>query len=100
MGVPKEIDNPNPNIEAVQNSIYAQYWAKYIADRYNENSRVLTCYVDLRGLQIGNNLFRNFYFYDNAVWVLNKISNYSITTEGTIECEFVKVQDVKNYKEQ
>ena len=100
MGVPKEIDNPAPNMEAVHNSIYAQYWAKYIADRYNENSRVLTCYVDLRGLQVGNNLFRNFYFYDNAVWVLNKISNYSITTEGTTECEFVKVQDVKNYKEQ
>lgn len=98
MGVPKELDTPTPDMEAVSNSIYAQYWRDYIADRYDQNSRVCTCYVDLRGLQVSNALFRNFYYFDNAVWVLNKINNYSMTTVGTTLCVFVKVQDVKNYK--
>lgn len=99
MGVPQEVDNPDANKEAVQNSIYSQYWSRYLGDRYDVNSRVLECYVDLRGLQVSNALFRNFYYFDNAVWVLNKITNYSMTTEGTTQCEFVKVQDVNNYKE-
>ena len=98
MGVPQEIDNPSPDIVAVENTIYAQYWRDYLGDRYDKNSRVLTAYVDLRGLQVDNRLFRKFYYFDNAYWVLNKISNYSITTEGTTQCEFVKVQDMKNYK--
>lgn len=98
MGIPQEIDNPNPDTEAVQNSIFSQYWRDYLADRYDQDSRVLTCYVDLRGLQVGNALFRNFYYFDGAIWALNKINNYSMTTIGTTQCEFVKVQDVKNYK--
>ena len=98
MGVPQELDNPDVDTEAVQNSIYSQYWRDYLGDRYDTNSRVCECYVDLRGLQVGNALFRNFYYFDNAVWVLNKIANYSMTTEETTLCEFVKVQDVKNYK--
>lgn len=98
MGVPLELDNPDVDTEAVQNSIYSQYWRDYLGDRYDTNSRVCECYVDLRGLQVSNALFRNFYYFDNAVWVLNKIANYSMTTEGSTLCEFVKVQDVKNYK--
>lgn len=98
MGVPLELDNPDADTEAVQNSIYSQYWRDYLGDRYDTNSRVCQCYVDLRGLQVSNALFRNFYYFDNAVWVLNKIANYSMTTEGSTLCEFVKVQDVKNYK--
>lgn len=98
MGVPLELDNPDADTEAVQNSIYSQYWRDYLGDRYDTNSRVCQCYVDLRGLQVSNALFRNFYYFDNAVWVLNKITNYSMTTEGSTLCEFVKVQDVKNYK--
>lgn len=98
MGVPQELDNPDPDTKAVQNSIYSQYWRDYLGDRYDQNSRVLSCYVDLQGVQVRNALFRNFYYFDNAVWVLNKITNYSLTTTGTTKCEFVKVQDIKNYK--
>lgn len=98
MGIPQELDNPDADTEAVQKSIYSQYWQKYLSDRYDQNSRVLTCYVDLRGVQVSNALFRNFYYFDNAVWVLNRIINYSMTTIGTTQCEFVKVQDINNYK--
>ena len=30
-------------------------------------------------------------------WVLNKISNYSLTTWDPTECEFVQVRDISNY---
>lgn len=100
MGVPQELDNPDADTEEVQNSIYTQYWRRYLQDRYSVDSRVCECYVDLRGLQVGNRLFRNFYYFDNAVWALNKISNYSMNTIGSTLCEFVKIQDISNYLEE
>jgi hypothetical protein len=99
MGIPTELDNPDIDVEATANSIYAQYWRRYLGDRYSVDSRVCECYVDLRGLQVGNRLFRNFYYFDNAVWALNKISNYSMNTIGSTLCEFVKIQDISNYME-
>ena len=40
---------------------------------------------------------RKFYFFDNSIWVLNKIDSYDITSYGTTRCEFIKVQDICNY---
>ena len=95
-GVPAEIDNP---VIAVGNdtSVYERFWAKYIADRNNVDARVCTAYVDLRGFQPGPEMLRDFYYFDGAMWVLNKIANYSLTTPGTTQCEFVKVRDQANY---
>ena len=100
LGTPLEVNEPAvefPNPDT--SSIYAKGWKKYIGDRYDVDTRVLTCKVDLRGLgeQIGQNLMRNFYFFDSSYWVLNKIKNYSITTEDLVECEFIKVKNTTNY---
>lgn len=100
LGMPKELDNPIPDATETDGDsyIYNRYWAAYLGDRYDRDSRVMTCSVDLSGMQVSNALFRNFYWFDNALWVLNKINNYSLTTIGSTECEFVKVKDMKNYK--
>lgn len=100
MGTPLEVSEPVitfPNPDTT--SIYAKGWKKYITDRYDVDTRIMTCKVNLRGLgeQIGQNLMRNFYWFDNSCWVLNKIKNYSITTEDLVECEFIKVKDRTNY---
>lgn len=79
--------------------IYDRYWKAHIADIYDVDSRLMKCKVNLSGMQVGQSLMRNFFFYENAIWVLNKISNHSITTDDLTECEFVKVKDIKNYTE-
>jgi hypothetical protein len=78
-------------------SIYDRYWKAYLTDRYDVDARVMKCKVNLSGMQVGQSLMRNFFFYENAIWVLNKISNHSITTDDLTECEFIKVKDIKNY---
>lgn len=95
-GTPSEAQMPGVTFASGSN-IFDQYWGKYIADRYDDDSAVVTCYVDWRGYQIGPDLFKNFYFFDNCVWALNRIINYSLTTFGTVQCEFVKVQATTNY---
>ena len=66
-------------------------------DRYDVNTKVMKCRVDLSGHQVGQNLLRKFYWYEGSLWVLNRITNYSLTTYDPVECEFVQVQDKDNY---
>lgn len=95
-GTPAEVDIPDV-IFHVDSSIYNQYWSRYITDRYDNDSKVMTCKVNLSGMQVDESLFRSFYYFDGALWALNKIINHSLTTWDETECEFIKVQDKSNY---
>lgn len=96
-GTPKEINIPGVNIDALPNTLYEKGWKAYLADRYDKDTKVMTCYVSLAGLQVGQELLRKFYYYGGSIWVLNAIRNYSLTTRHAVECEFVQVQDKTNY---
>ena len=95
-GTPAEVDIPDVTFH-VDSSIYNQYWSRYITDRYDNDSKVMKCKVNLSGMQVDESLFQSFYFFDGALWALNKIINHSLTTWDETECEFVKVQDKSNY---
>jgi hypothetical protein len=95
-GDPAELLIPGLNVGANSN-LFEQFWEKYISDRYDDDSAVVTAWVDLRGMQVGPDLLRQFYAFDGAVWSLNRITDYSLTTFGPTKCEFVKVQDITNY---
>jgi hypothetical protein len=95
-GTPQEIDNPDAEYPA-EGTIYARGWEAYIADRYDVDTKVVRCFVDWRGVQVNESLLRNFYVFDNALWVLNKITNYTMTSYTTTECEFVKVKNKNSY---
>lgn len=95
-GTPDEIDIPEVVHEA-DAPIYPKAWAQYLADRYDVDSKVVTCKVDLRGIEVGIDLLRKFFYFDNAWWVLNKVSNYNLTGHAPVDCEFVKVKNRNNY---
>ena len=95
-GDPLESQIPGISFGASSN-IFDGYWKKYISDRYDDDSVVLLCNVDLRGMQVNEDLFRRFYAFDGCLLALNRIINHSLTTSGTTQCEFVKVQDINNY---
>ena len=78
-------------------TIYERGWQRYLSDRYDVNTKVMTCRVNFAGMQVNQELLRKFYWYDNTLWVLNAIRNYSLTTFDPVECEFVQVQDKDNY---
>lgn len=95
-GYPKQLDIPRIHLmEGI--TLYERFWKKYLSDRYDVNTKVMTCRVDFSGMQVNQELLRKFYWYENTLWVLNKITNYSLTTYDPVECEFVQVQDKNNY---
>lgn len=95
-GVPRQLDIPGITYDP-ESTIYETAWKAYISDRYDVNTKVMTCRVDFSGIQVSQELLRKFYWYDNSIWVLNAIRNYSLTTYDPVECEFVQVQDKDNY---
>ena len=73
--------------------IYNEYWNNYIADVYSINTRVMECYCFLDNI---DEVFREFYYYDNCIWILSKVVDWNMETKyckGT----FIKVNDVDNY---
>ena len=76
-------------------TLYANYWKAFYDDQFDVNTKKVTCYVKLD--RVNQDMMRKFYYFDNSIWVLNKIDSYDITSYGTTRCEFIKVQDIYNY---
>ena len=77
--------------------IYAKRHRAYIAERYDKDTRMLTCRINHLGLDASQDLLRHFYYYDGAVWVINAVRNLSITTYDTVEVDLIRVGDMNNY---
>lgn len=95
-GVPKEIYIPNINY-GEDATLYNKFWKSYLTDRYDVNTKKVSCYVNLEGMTINQSTLRDFYYFDNCIWVINKIEKYLSNSYGTTKIEFVKVNDTDNY---
>lgn len=77
-------------------NIYSNFWKTYLEDLYDINTKILTVYVRLKG-KVGYDLLRQFYWFENAVWRINKITDWNIGLDDVTKVEFVKVQDLEGY---
>lgn len=48
-------------------------------------------------LDVKYDLLRQFYYFEDSYWILNKIDAYDINSDSTVRCEFIKVQDINSY---
>jgi hypothetical protein len=91
-GVSREIYVPacivTPNL-----GIYNKYWNHYISDVYSINTRVMECYCYLDNI---DTVFKEFYYYDNCLWILSKITDWSMETK-MCKAVFIKVNQKSNY---
>lgn len=95
-GIPKETGIPGLRYDT-KASRYARAWKAYLSDLLDKDTKVMRCRVRFDGLPVGPGLLRRFYWYEGSLWVLNKISNCSLTTPDPVECEFIQVQDTDHY---
>ena len=83
-----------PNCTYGQNiGVYNEYWKHYISDVYSINTRVMECYCFLDNI---DKVFREFYYYDNCLWILSKVTDWSMDTK-LCKAMFIKVNDINNY---
>ena len=93
-GTPREIFIPATSI-LPDIDIYNRYWSRYISDVYNVNTRIIKCKAFIQNIQ---NAFREFYYYDNSLWILSKVEDWNSNTK-LCNATFTKVNDKKNYLE-
>lgn len=80
-------------------SIYDVAWKDYIRDIYSVDTRKLTCYVRAEmDEKPWPYWLRRFYWFENSIWVLNEIKDLNPASFDTCKMEFIKVQDMNNYK--
>lgn len=79
-----------------KSTIYDYFWDTYIPDMYDINTKVLTCYCQLKE-RPNPEWLQRFYWFDNAIWRLNKITDWNVSSFETTKMEFIKVQDIDNY---
>lgn len=91
-GLAREIYIPSCTYEAGM-GIYNKYWARYIADVYSVDTRVMecTCYLDNI-----SDVFRKFYLYDDCLWILSKVTDWDMDTKKC-KAVFIKVNDRDDY---
>ena len=80
-------------------AIYDVAWRDYIRDLFNENTRKLSCYVKV---QMDGRPWpywlRRYYWFENSLWALNSIKDLNMASFDTTQMEFIKVNDINNYK--
>lgn len=97
-GVPKELYNLDGVTYPDNSTLYYKFWEKYISDQLSINTKKITCYVDLNKLgRVNNELLRNFYYFNNSYFIINKIYDYDINSFDTTKVEFILVNDINNY---
>lgn len=94
-GEPRELYIPTYATKP-ESTIYYNFWKKYIEDLYDVDNKVVDAYVFLE-FKPNESLLRDFYYFDNAVWRINKITDWNLIKEGTTKVQFVKVKNTSNY---
>lgn len=95
-GMPMATFSPN-TYNTIGDNIYNFYWKSYINDMYDQDTKKLTCYVRIDN-RPDSGWLRKWYVFDNCIWRLNEIKDWNAGDWGTTQCEFIRVQDIDNYK--
>ena len=87
-----------PNVYSTDgDSIYDKFWKNYIGDLYDVNTKTFKTFVNFKERPNGS-MLRRYFWFANGIWRLNAIQDLDINSYQTTQCEFVKIQDMDNYK--
>ena len=101
--IPKKLytlDNPFSNkskVPTINQSLYSRFFKKYFDERYSIQTKVVTCYMQLTLFDYINFQFNKFVMIDHQLYMVNKISDYDISTVEPTKVELITVNDINNY---
>lgn len=94
-GHPQETFVPN-TYSTDGDSLYDKAWKNYIRDTYDVNTKSFTAFVKFDSVDVS--MFRKYFWFSNGLWRLNAVRDYNVNGYDTVQCEFIKVQDIENFK--
>lgn len=97
-GVPAVVDIPDVVYDE-NSTIYGLFWREYMEDRFDVDTKTVVCMVDTRGMQIDETALKRIYRFEGNLWILNKVTDFDISSESLTKCEFVKIKQSVAYVE-
>ena len=76
-------------------TLYHQFYSRYYEDLFDVNTKVIDCWIKPKYILNGDSL-RKLFWFDNSIWRLNKVVDYSPVENRTVKCQFIKIQDINN----
>lgn len=76
-------------------AMVGSFWLPYLDDIYNKDCKKVEVYCLIN--EQPQEAMRKFYAFDNSIWVLNKIADYTPNGKLPLKCEFIKVKEITNY---
>ena len=76
---------------------YKKYWETTIEQFVDPDCKRVTLYTRLPADIQQNELLRRFYFFNDSVWILEKIENYTNTSDKPLKCTFIKIKDHQRF---
>lgn len=80
-----------------KNSIYVNFWDKYLNERYNIQNKKITCYVNLKPTDYNNFKWNKFVLIDNQLCIVNKIYDYDVSSNESTKVDLITIQDISGY---
>jgi hypothetical protein len=74
-------------------NLFNRFWSSYIAEIADKDSKLLTCHVYLKPLDIAQLDFSKAVFIDGVRFRLNKVSDYDVTNNELVKVELLKIID-------
>jgi len=75
------------------NNLFNRFWSNYIAEIADKDSKLLTCHVYLKPLDIVQLDFSKAVFIDGIRFRLNKVLDYDVTNNELVKVELLKIID-------
>tara|TARA_R100000458_G_C8277089_1_gene252534 strand:- start:36 stop:3617 length:3582 start_codon:yes stop_codon:yes gene_type:complete len=75
------------------NSLYGKYWRPYLQELYNEDARIMECYLNLNEVDMLNFQFNDEIFIKDAYWRVQKIQNYQVGGQVSTKVTLLKIVD-------
>lgn len=80
-----------------KNTIYSNFWEKYINERYNIQNKKITCYVRLNPTEYQSFDWNHFIKIGNQLCIVNKIYDYDITSNQSTKVDLITIQNLEGY---
>ncbi len=86
--------NYNQNSVISLKSLYYEYWESYLNIIYNQESRIMECYLNLNSVDIFNFKFNDEIFIKDTYWRILNISNYQVGGQASTKVTLIKAGEI------
>ena len=77
--------------------VYTERWSNIIQEQYNEQNKLLTCYVKLNDMDFRNLTCNRFVRIGNVLYSIYKVNDFQLGVGGLTKVELLQVWDMKKY---